>query len=240
MRRKILTFLGVVMTVVVGLAWMAPQEVSAADGEKKKADSENCDAPAFLGFKPWYAGLCEGNEIKAPDKDDTDAIPVFVWTIVLNVLFDALLAVGYLSLIFVIYGGYLYMASEGNPSKVERGKSTLTAAVLGTVIAMSASVIVNTAKIILGINAADGWAQADFTKTQMNNIFSWAYTIAGLVAVVFIIKGGFNYLTSQGDPGKTKTAMQTIIYAVVGLVVVILAALITNFIITSTGGALTS
>lgn len=231
MRRKILTFLGVLAIVASSLTWMAPQPARARN-------DDSCDAPAFLGFKPWYAGLCEGGEIKAPDKDDEDALVAFVWTIVLNVLFDALIAVGYLCLAFVIYGGYQYMTAEGNPAKAEKGKVTLASAVIGTVIAMSASVIVNTAKIILGINAADGWEQTAFTKTQVNNIFSWAYTIAGLVAVVFIIKGGFNYLTSQGDPGKTKAAMQTIIYAVVGLVVVILASLITGFIINSTGGAL--
>ena len=45
----------------------------------------------------------------------------------------------------------------------------------------------------------------------------------GLLAVVMIIIGGISYTKSMGDPGKTKRARDTIIYGVVGLVVVLLA-----------------
>ncbi len=51
-----------------------------------------------------------------------------------------------------------------------------------------------------------------------------------LIAVGFIIYGGFEYLTSQGEPDKTKKAQQTLINAVVGLVITILAATIINYI----------
>ena len=59
-------------------------------------------------------------------------------------------------------------------------------------------------------------------------------SISGLIAAGFIVVGGVQYILSQGDPGKTKTAKTTILYAVVGLLVTVLAFAIVNFI----GGAL--
>ena len=54
--------------------------------------------------------------------------------------------------------------------------------------------------------------------------------VAGLVAVAFIIWGGFQYMTSQGSPDNAKAAQSTILNAVIGLVVALLAASIVAFI----------
>ncbi len=47
--------------------------------------------------------------------------------------------------------------------------------------------------------------------------------VAGAVAVLFIILGGIKYSTSQGNPNDTQKAKETIIYALVGLVIVMLS-----------------
>ena len=54
--------------------------------------------------------------------------------------------------------------------------------------------------------------------------------IAGLVGVGFTIFGGFKYMTSQGEPENLKQAQATIINALVGLVIAILATSIIGFI----------
>lgn len=54
--------------------------------------------------------------------------------------------------------------------------------------------------------------------------------IAALAAIGFVIAGGFQYVTSQGEPEKTNHARSTIINALVGLVIAIMAATIVNFI----------
>jgi hypothetical protein len=53
--------------------------------------------------------------------------------------------------------------------------------------------------------------------------------IAGLVAVGFTIYGGFRYMTSQGEPENLKRAQGTIINALVGLVIAMLATGIVTF-----------
>jgi hypothetical protein len=60
--------------------------------------------------------------------------------------------------------------------------------------------------------------------------------VGALVAVGFIIYGGFQYLISQGEPDRTKAARQTIQNAVIGLVITTLATFIVNFV----GGRLTA
>lgn len=64
--------------------------------------------------------------------------------------------------------------------------------------------------------------------TDIVNIFS---VIVGIVSVIMIIWGGFRYVTSGGDSGKVGDAKNTIIYAIIGLVVVALAQFIVQFVL---------
>lgn len=61
--------------------------------------------------------------------------------------------------------------------------------------------------------------------------------VAALVAVAYVIFGGFKYITSQGSPDGTKNAQSTIINAMVGLVIAIIAASVVAFLGNSLGGA---
>ncbi|HEX5798455.1 MAG TPA: hypothetical protein VFX79_03810, partial [Candidatus Saccharimonadales bacterium] len=61
------------------------------------------------------------------------------------------------------------------------------------------------------------------------NFFS---VIIGIIAVIMIIIGGFRYIISDGDSGKINTARNTIIYALVGLLLVAFAQVIVRFVLT--------
>lgn len=55
--------------------------------------------------------------------------------------------------------------------------------------------------------------------------------IAGVAAVIAMIVGGFMYVLSSGDSAKAATARNTLIYAAVGLVVIVLAQSIISFVV---------
>ena len=57
--------------------------------------------------------------------------------------------------------------------------------------------------------------------------------VSGLVAVIFIVVGGVNYVTSSGDANKVKKAKDTILYACIGLIICALAFAIVNWVINS-------
>ena len=64
-------------------------------------------------------------------------------------MYDISILIGYIAIIMVAWGGYLYMFSRGLPDRAERGKKTLLAAGAGLAISMLASVIMNTVVVIL-------------------------------------------------------------------------------------------
>lgn len=62
-----------------------------------------------------------------------------------------------------------------------------------------------------------------------------ALRIGALVAVGFVIYGGFRFILSQGEPDKAASARRTIINALIGLAIAVLATTIVTFV----GGSLT-
>lgn len=57
--------------------------------------------------------------------------------------------------------------------------------------------------------------------------------LIGSIAVIMIIYSGFLYLTSMGDASNVKRAKDTLVYAIIGLVVAILAGAIVNFVLSN-------
>ena len=88
-----------------------------------------------------------------------------------------------------------------------------------------------------GINAAtSGNCNTQLTESsdfqtiaaKIVNILS---IVVGVVAVIMIIYGGFRYITSGGESGSVSGAKNTLIYAIVGLVIVALAQFIVHFVL---------
>ena len=73
-----------------------------------------------------------------------------------------------------------------------------------------------------------GSARIQGIVTTIVNVFS---IVVGIVAVIMIIVGGFKYITSGGDSGNITSAKNTIVYAVIGLVIVALAQFVVQFVL---------
>ena len=74
-----------------------------------------------------------------------------------------------------------------------------------------------------------GFGSADL-KTVVVRLISSAIGLLGILAVIMIILGGFQWLVSGGDEEKIARAKRTISATVVGLVIIILAWAIVNFV----------
>ncbi len=64
-----------------------------------------------------------------------------------------------------------------------------------------------------------------------DNIIQWVFIILGTVAVITLLYGGIQFMISQGDPGKAQKARMTIIYSIIGIIVVISAWAIVGFVL---------
>lgn len=77
-----------------------------------------------------------------------------------------------------------------------------------------------------GGNAAE--STVNKTVQLVINVFSF---IVGVASVIMIIVGGFKYITSSGDSSSVNSAKNTILYAVIGLVIVAMAQVIVRFVL---------
>lgn len=70
-----------------------------------------------------------------------------------------------------------------------------------------------------------------FIQGSIKNVLNFTFGLLGVIAVIIIIIAAIQYITSGGDSQKVAKAKDTIIYALVGLVVAILAFVIVNFVL---------
>ncbi|MDB5183847.1 MAG: conserved rane protein of unknown function [Candidatus Saccharibacteria bacterium] len=80
-----------------------------------------------------------------------------------------------------------------------------------------------------------GSAPKTIGADNVTNLLNAVYFVAGITAIIVIIVGGIRYAAANGDSSQIQAAKNMITYAVVGLVVIIMAAAITQFVITSIG-----
>ncbi len=211
---KILT--AIVAMSTLAIAALPTQSVSAAD--------YTCETH-FMGLKAWYDGLVDSDcKVQTPDTGNEDEVKRFAWTVALNIVSMVLGILGYLAILFVMWGGIQYMLGQGDPTKVAKGKRTIFNSVIGLIIVMSASIISGViADIVSGAKAHGD----KFFIEIFNKVFLWS----GVIAVIMVVYGGIQYVTSTGNPQGIAKAKTTILYSIIGLLVVLFATAIVNTVV---------
>jgi hypothetical protein len=102
-----------------------------------------------LTFPAWYRGITDSScNIRSPASFDTapnkgDGLGIFLTKIGLNVIEFMLQLVGYLSVAFIIVGGYKYLTAAGAADDIVKAKKTILNAVIGLGISIFSVAIVN-------------------------------------------------------------------------------------------------
>ncbi len=189
-------------------------------------------ATSFFGIPAWYDGMIGGDCRVLDPSSFPGGLSGFIWRIVLNVVEIILLVSGYVAAAFIIVGGFKYITSAGSPDDSVKARKTIINAVIGLVLSMSSVAIVNvvTTTVVGGVDAtgiptisADGVTLAAI----LNAVYFWA----GAIAVLMIAIGGLLYVVSGGTASNITKAKDTIIYASVGLIIIIMAFTITQVVI---------
>jgi len=82
-----------------------------------------------------------------------------------------------------------------------------------------------------GANCAQGTNVPTSLNAEIQSVTNLLLTAIGIISVIMIIIGGIRYAVSGGDDAGVKGAKDTILYAVIGLVVALLAYAIVNFVL---------
>lgn len=92
----------------------------------------------------------------------------------------------------------------------------------------------------LGAAASNAGYETDESKASVENIIATVIqtliSFLGIIFLLLIIYGGYNWMTASGDNAKVELAKNTITRAAIGLIVVIGAYAISFFVINSLGG----
>ncbi|OGE94339.1 MAG: hypothetical protein A3K08_02360 [Candidatus Doudnabacteria bacterium RIFCSPLOWO2_01_41_7] len=89
-------------------------------------------------------------------------------------------------------------------------------------------------------NPAPGWFisyQDNSVRGVITMIIQFLLLIVGLVAIAFIIYGGFQFITSRGDEEQATAGKRTLTNAIIGLVIVILSYIIVAVIVNALKGS---
>lgn len=227
MLKKLL--LSILSLSILSLPLLSYAPAAYAEGEEEQTGS----CTYLLGMPSWNCGVNYENVDSEGDLSEA------IWMIVANIATSISVIATYLAIAYVLYGGYKYIFANGNATKVAGGKNTLNRAFIGLAIAMSASVILNTIRVVLIQNGK--FTDCDLATSTGNcinaagvsdmvvNIINWVIGVSGTVALAFVIGGGIQYITSNGEPDKLRLAKSTIKYALIGLVIVALAETIVIF-----------
>ena len=71
-------------------------------------------------------------------------------------------------------------------------------------------------------------------QTTFTHILNIIFAVMGALAFFMLVLAGFRYTISQGDPTRVADSKRMIIYTIVGLVVIALAATLVNFVLERT------
>lgn len=108
----------------------------------------------------------------------------------------------------------------------------------------SAFAVLWAGKVIAATSVQEGAeaARAEGMPTELigdNGVFTritnTVLLIIGLVSVVMLLYGGLRYIISGGDSKKVTEAKNTVLYAIIGLIIAILAYAIVNFVLNAIG-----
>ncbi len=116
---------------------------------------------------------------------------------------------------------------------------TLLVAVLGlTVVSLAQPTFAAdaTSQVQQGIQATGSGASAPSLSDIFKNVVNILLYVIGALSVIMLIVGGIRYATSAGNSANVTAAKNTIMYALIGLVIAVLAYAIVNFVL----GAITT
>ena len=123
-----------------------------------------------------------------------------------------------------------------------------------TIKQLAAVAVVPVVGVTMGLNSTTAGAQVDEINKGIKAVggsnssatlkvdeivlavVNWLLFAVGVISVIMLIVGGIKYATSAGDSNKVTSAKNTIMYAIIGLAVAVLAFAIVGFVTDTLNG----
>ncbi|MBR0403057.1 hypothetical protein IJI55_00690 [Candidatus Saccharibacteria bacterium] len=121
-------------------------------------------------------------------------------------------------------------------SQTTLGLGAAITIIIGKAMSVTATEGIDSARAGAEAARADGMpAELVGVDGVFTNITNTILYVVGVVSVIMLIYGGLRYVISGGDSKKVTDAKNTILYAIIGLIISILSFAIVNFVLNSIG-----
>lgn len=167
----------------------------------------------------------------------------------------SIMLLGFLAIVGIVIAGMKYISSGGDEKKAETAKKALLFTVYGIIITVVSVTLINTTIAEVGrliaartptatntdnvdtvLERINTWGGPDATILNIigqENGMVWRFIrlatlYAELISFFYILYASFLYMTSYGDESKAESAKKTLIWALIGLAVIISATSILN------------
>lgn len=155
-KRVIKSFIVTLALVSVVPAAMVSAQVGQSAGSQQSIRPQCTSTQNLVSFFPaWYDnGLCVNGKIVPPNhfnkKDTAASFSKWIGIIAMNIVTMILYVVGYVSLGFIIFGGFKYMLNGDNSTGTAAAKKTITNAVIGLVLSIMSVALVKFIAMMVG------------------------------------------------------------------------------------------
>ena len=141
---------------------------------------------------------------------------------------------GWLTVIFIVIGGVMYLTAGGNDKQITTAKNTIIAALIGFTFAVGGpSLLKEIQDILTGSNGSATISGANSIYDILENVLDFILTLVAILALMALIYSGFNYLGANGDRNRIDRAKKIAIYSIVAIAVsggsIIIIRTIINF-----------
>ncbi|MBI2594219.1 hypothetical protein HYW39_00815, partial [Candidatus Curtissbacteria bacterium] len=151
---------------------------------------------------------------------------------------------GGIAFLMMIFGAFKIIGSSGDPDALQEGRSIITAAITGLLLILFSVFILNLIgiKILqlpipgIGFIPQSSVAYAQFAGVPdptkyggkdlgqvVSDFLPFVFSLAAIVTFLYLLYGGFKYLTASGDPKAVDSARKVITSAVTGLIIIFLS-----------------
>lgn len=131
--------------------------------------------------------------------------------------------IAFLSVLFIVIAGVLYITSAGNPSMVTAAKMCLIGAILGFALALAGPSFLREIQIIIYGSPTStiptNLGAAPTIAEIVMRALSFLLAILGMLAIIGLTVSAIMYLSAMGGTSQAEKAKQAMKYSIIGIVV---------------------
>ncbi|MBX4191746.1 MAG: pilin [Candidatus Doudnabacteria bacterium] len=172
----------------------------------------------------------------------SDSLIVFIFRLIQ--VFTTFFA--FMALVYVVFSGFRMVVSQGDSEALTVAKSAFMWAIFGLILGMFAFVLISATGEYIGVvktgdtaitgnNLPNNPLMDDTFYQLLVRMLTGFLSVAGLISILMIVIGGFRYITAQGNEEMAESGKKTLQWAIIGLVIILLAYVIVRSTLTFFG-----